>query len=65
MRGQMQSAYRVLVTGSEVKLAAGNGDRWDSVGQFICTKEKDEKIIGHSNGSRCPGGGTCSNNVRG
>ena len=29
-RGQAQSAYRILVAGSEAKLAANNGDKWDS-----------------------------------
>jgi alpha-L-rhamnosidase len=29
-RGQHQSAYQVLVAGSEEKLAAGTGDKWDS-----------------------------------
>ena len=29
-RGQMQSAYRILVAGSEAKLEADLGDKWDS-----------------------------------
>ena len=29
-RGQSQSAYQILVAGSEANLLAGNGDKWDS-----------------------------------
>jgi len=29
-RGQMQSAYQILVAGSQEKLLAGVGDKWDS-----------------------------------